>query len=235
MPKPIFLVSLLFISLVALDGQVTFPDLVDRAFGGDQELINGIQFSNHYSQIEGHPYLFDEGFQSGSLCINNRRVEKVMLRYNLYSQKIEILYWTVKGYLNRFMSVPEQIQSFSLEGFEFRRMEFPGELPAYYQVVSSGRSVCYIGWKKDIGSSRSSSSRKHSFNTPRTQYWLGLEQDFTPFHNRKTFMNSFPLHLRKEISKQMKKQKFSFKKASPHETEEMISAALYWYETGKLP
>lgn len=234
MPKATLLVSLLVLTLTVLDGQVAFPDLVVSTFGSDQDLINGIQFSNHYGQIDGHPYFLDGRFRAGSICINNQRYEQIMLRYNLYSQKVEIEYRTIKGNLNQFMSVAEQMQSFSMEGLEFKRMQFPDETPGYYQVISLGKTSCYIGWKKDIGSSRSSSSRKHGFNIQRTFYWLKLEQDVTSFHNRKTLMSSFPLHLRKDISKLLKKQKFSFKKATAHEVEVMIIAALRLYETENL-
>ncbi len=235
MAKTTLLISLLVLTLTSLFGQVAFPDLVVRALGSDQDLINGIQFSNQYRRIEGHPYFFDGRFRAGSVCINNQRYEQIMLRYNLYSQKVEIEYRTVKGHPNQFMSVADQMPSFSLEGLEFRRMQFPDEKPGYYQMISSGKTACYIGWKKDMELSQNNSSRKYEFSPLKIRYWLKLDQQVISFHNRKTFIKTFPLQKQKEISKLLKQRKFSFKHTTAHEAEEMIKATLPLYETENLP
>lgn len=235
MLRPSLLISLLVLTLAALDGQVAFPGLVVRAFGSDQELINGIQLCNQYWQFEGHPYFLDGRFRAGSVCINNQRYEQVMLRYNLYSQKVEIDYRTVKGNQYQFMSVAEHIPSFSLDGLEFRRMQFQDETPGYYQVITVGKASCYICWKKDLELSHNNSSRKYEFNPPKIRYWLKLDQQVVSFHNRKTFIETFPVHIQKEISKLLKQRQFSFKQPTAHEAEAMIKATLRLYEMENLP
>ena len=233
--KATLLISLMVLTLVTLDAQVPFPDLVVSTFGSDQELINGIQFSNHYGRIDGHPYFHDGRFRVGSVFINNKRYEQIVLRYNLYSQKVEIEYWTANGNMNQFMSVAEKMPSFSLEGIEFRRMQFPDETPGYYQVISSGKIVCYIGWKKEIELPQTNSSKKYEFSPPRIKYWLKMDQQITSFHNRRTFMKTFPTNRRKEILKLLKQKKFSFKQPTPYEVEAMIRVVIRLYETENLP
>jgi len=235
MLKPTLLISLLVLTLSALKGQVAFPDLVVRAFGSDQYLVNGILFCNQYWGIEGHPYFLDDRLRLGSVCINNQRYEQVMLRYNLYSQKVEIYYRTVTGNPYWFMSVAEHMPSFSLEGQEFIYMQFPNEPPGYYQVISLGKTSCYIGWKKDMEPSPSNSSSTYKFSPPRIRYWLKYDQQVVSFHNRKTFIETFPVHRQKEISKLLKQCKFSFKQPTIHEVEAMIRAAIPLNETNNLP
>ena len=165
MPKVSLIISIFYAFILAdLDGQATFSDLVARTFGTDQELVNGIQFSNHYGRIDGHPYFLDSRFRSGSVYVNNQLYEPVMLRYNLYSQKVEIEYRTIDGNLNQFMSVPELMPSFTMEGYHFRHMEFPGEIPGYYLELSSGEHAGYIGWRKELKLSHGS-SRDYEFTT----------------------------------------------------------------------
>jgi hypothetical protein len=217
-----------------LDGQATFTELVDRAFGSDQELVNGIQFSNHYGRIDGHPYFLDSRFREGSVWVNNQWYDHIRLRYNLYSQKVEIEYRTINGNLNQYMSVPELMPSFSMEGYHFKRMQFPDEAPIYYLVVSSGRSAGYIGWRKELRISHSS-SRDYEFSPAEIEYWLMLEHLLTPFHNRKTFLAIFPEKMRRNVRKYLKKQKYSFRQPSVQKAVEMIKGALLLYEMEKSP
>jgi hypothetical protein len=235
MLKPTLLISLLVLTLSVLKGQHAFPDLVVRAFGSDQELINGILFCNQYGGIEGNPYFLDGKLHVGSVCINNQNYEQVMLRYNLYSQKVEIYYRTVTGNYYWFMSVAEHMPSFSLAGQEFIYMQFPDETPGYYQVILLGKTSCYIGWKKDMERSLSNSTSTYKFSPPIIRYWLKFDQQLVSFHNRKTFIETFPVHRQKEISKLLKQCKFSFKQPTTHEVESMIRSAIPLYEMDNLP
>lgn len=230
MPRVSLIIGIFFAFMVAtLDGQTTFSELVTRTFGTDQELVNGIQFSNHYGRIDGHPYFLDSKFRAGSVYVNNQVYEPVMLRYNLYSQKVEIEYRTIDGNLNQYMSVPELMPSFSMEGYKFRHMEYPGEAPGYYLVVSSGEHKGYIGWRKELKLSHGS-SRDYEFTTEMINYWLVLEQQPAPFHNRKTFLEIFPAEIRSDLARLLKQRKYSFKHPSVHEAVEMIRAALQVYD-----
>jgi len=233
MPKAPLIICILFaVTVTTLDGQVPFPDLVTRTFGTDQELVNGIQFSNHYGRIDGHPYFLDGRFREGSVWVNNQLYDPVRLRYNLYSQKVEIEYRTINGNLNQYMSVPELMPSFSMEGYNFKRMQFPDEAPLYYLVVSSGEYAGFIGWRKELRISHSS-SRDYEFSQAEIEYWLMLEHLLTPFHNRKTFLAIFPEKMRRSVSKHLKQQKYSFRQPSVQNAVEMIKGALLLYEMEK--
>jgi len=232
LPLIIFLLILPGRNLLA---QASFPELVAKAFGSDQELVNGIQFANHYSMVDGHPYFLDEQFRSGSINVNNQVYEGQRIRYNLFSQMLEVEYRTTEGNLNQFMSVPELIPSFTLENRAFVRMQPSDEQTAYYQVISSGTISCYVGWKKTKKLSRSDSSREYQFSAPISTYWLKLGQQLIPFHNKKSFIAIFPEHMKKDISRMLKQERYSFRQASVFEAEEMIQAAIQIYEREELP
>ena len=228
-------VILLILPVRALLAQPGFPDLVAEAFGNDQELVNGIQFANHYSTVDGHPYFLDEQFRRGSIHMNKVVYEDQRIRYNLFTQKLEVEYLTTAGNLNQYMSVPELIPSFTLDGRTFIRMG-PGEGPlAYYQVITSGSTAFYIGWRKIKKLSRGDSSREYMFSTPLSTYWMKQGEDLSPFHNRKSFIALFPEALQKDISRMLKQGKFSFRQPTVPEAENMIEAALRIYERSKSP
>jgi len=230
MPKLMLLIYLLVLPLKVLTGQAIFAEQVALAFGSDQELVNGIQYSNNFIHFDGHPYFMDGKFRSGTVYTNNQVYDRTMIRYNLYTQKVEIMYWTVDNKLKFFMSVAELMPTFSLEGKEFIRRQFPEDLPAYYQVIRSGERVFYIGWKKKLKLSRSDSSREYQFSAPIISYWLEQDRQLSSFHNRKSFMDTFPESRKKEVSRLLKEQKFSFKHASSAEVEKMLKAALGLYQ-----
>ena len=230
--KNILVLSFLLLTFGSLNGQLTFHERVAGELGSDQELVNGIQFSNHYGRIDGQPYFLDGKFREGSVYVNSQWYKQVMLRYNLYSQKLEIEYHTAEGHLNQFMSVAEKMSSFTLNGHVFKRLEFPDEESAYYQVISSGSNVCYIAWKKKLGSSKTSSNKENEFSLPEMSYHLKLNQELVDFHNRKTFSEAFPEQMRKDITKLVKQQKYSFKHPTIIEVETLFRAALQLYERG---
>ena len=234
MSRPAIFIFLFILPVQSLLAQASFQELVESAFGSDQELVNGIQFANQYSLVEGHPYFMDERFRKGSLHTNNQVYEQQRIRYNLYSQRLEVEYRSTEGLLNQFISVPELIPAFTLENRDFIRLKPGDESPSYYQVISSGNISCFIGWKKVMRLSRSDSSREYQFSPLQRTYWMKLDQDLLPFHNRKTFLGLFPDHIQKDLAKLLNQQRFSFRQASVAQTETMIAAAFQIYKGGEL-
>lgn len=215
--------------------QINFPELVEKAHGSNQELVNGIQFSNHYGRIEGHPYFTDPHFREGSLIIHNQWYEQVQLRYNIYSQKLEMEYLTLEGNLNQLMLTSEKISSFTLAGIEFRRMHFPEDSPGYYQYISSPKTSCYIGWTKELLPSGSSGFYQHEFSSPIRHYWISLDQQMKRFEDRKTYVRAFPPRRQKDFKKLLKKEKYSFKHASAREMVDFVKATLQLYDSEPEP
>lgn len=219
----------------SLLGQPLFPELVARAYGSDQELINGIQFSNQYGGIVGHPYLLDGKFRAGSVCIDDRWIDGVLLRYNLYTQNVEIAYRTTEGNRNQIISVPGLMPAFSMGNFKFQRMDFPEDPPAYYQVVGSGNQICYVGWTREVEPTDNSSSKPYQFSSTERKYWLWVDTEMKSFHNRKSFIGIFPRHQQRLVSKWVKQQNVSFQQSSPEEVEAQIQNIFRLYDHPKLP
>jgi hypothetical protein len=216
--------------------QSSFTERVDRAFGDDQVLVNGIQFSNQFIRVEGNPYWLDDRFRNGSVCINGFCYEALRLRYNIYSGRIEMEYLTPEGHLNLIMTVAEHLSGFTLEGQEFMRLKFGPGPPAFYQVLSSENWTCCVGWSMDILGGGSSTER---FGPPRRTYWMGQgDPDADPdnwirFHDRKSYLQAVPPSRKKEFKSLLKKRRFSFKMATNGEVVSLVEATLRLLETGE--
>jgi len=205
---------------------------VDRAFGSNQELVNGIQFTNQYIRSEGHPYWINGGFKTGSVCINDHWFEQLQLRYNLYTQKLELGYLTPQGYMNQIITVPENISAFVLEGYLFRRLQIGKEAASYYQEVSWGAFTCYIRWSKDLLGNRSSGT---SFSPIKRKYFIQLEDQWISFRNQRTFFRAFPKELKKDLGKLLKQKGYNFQLASTGEMVEMLRASFRLLERRGRP
>jgi len=218
----IFLLALTSLVPRSLCGQGGFVQQVDRAIGSNQELVNGIQFTNQYIRSEGQPYWINGGFKTGSVCINDHWFEQVQLRYNLFSQKLELGYLTPEGFMNQIITVPENISAFVLEGFLFRRSQIGKEPASYYQVVSWRASTCYVRWSKDLEGTRSSGT---NFSHIKRKYWMQQEDQWISFKNQRTFFRVFPKELKSDLKKLLIQQDFNFQSASAGEMVELLMAS----------
>jgi hypothetical protein len=218
-----------------LFAQSSFTERVDRAFGNDQFLINGIQFSNQYILVEGNPYWLDDRFRTGSLCINGLWYDHLQLRYNIYSGRLEMQYVTSEGNLNQIMTVAEHVTGFALEGQDFRRLELGTEKAAFYQIVTSGAWVCYVRRSMDLLGGGSYELR---FSLPeRTYNMVRRDQETDPdswirFHDRRTYLRALPRSRRKEFKKLLKERQFFFMQSTNREVVGMVEATLRMLEAG---
>ena len=225
----LFLIVLIFLIPGSLCGQGSFAEQVDRAIGSNQELVNGIQFTNQYILSEGHPYWIDGGLKTGSVCINDQWYEQVRLRYNLFSQKLELGYLTPEGHMNLIITVPENISAFFLGGYAFRRVQIGEEASAYYQVVSAGATTCYIRWSRELLGVSSSGT---SFGPIEREYWIHQGERWIYFKNYKSYVRAFPKEKRRASKKLLKQQNFYFWRASTREMVEMLLASIRLLEEG---
>lgn len=228
----ISLFALVFLVPRSLCGQGGFVKQLDRALGSNQELVNGIQFTNQYIRSEGQPYWINGGFKTGSICINDHWFEQVQLRYNLFSQKLELGYLTPEGFMNQIITVPENISTFVLEGYIFERLLIGNEAASYYQVVSWGTITCYINWSKDLKGSRSTGT---SFSNIKRKYWILQEDQWISFKNQSTFFRAFPKELKSDLKKLLTQHNYSFQDASTGEMVALLMASFRLLEERGRP
>jgi len=227
-----FVVALTLFNPESLSAQGGFADQVDRAFGSNQELVNGIQFSNQYIRSEGQPYWIDGGFRTGSVCINGQWFDQLQLRYNLYSQKLELGYLTTDGFMNQIITVPENISAFFLEEYIFRRLQIGKAAASYYQEFSTGGFKFYIRWNKELLGTESTGSR---FDLINRDYWMQDGEDWMHFKGKQSYLAAFPQEQKKAFKKLLKDLDYSFQHATTEEMLAMLKASIRLLEEGGAP
>jgi len=216
----------LFFLFATLAGQGTFPDLVENAYGLDQDLVNGIQYSNRYIRSEGQPYFLEDSCKNGSVSINGKIYQNVQLKYDLLSQDVEIKHAKISGRNYRYITISDRMEAFSLGEYEFRKLKIQEEPERYYQVISNRHFNCFVHWKKKLIPLDNSVIYIDHFTNPRVYYWLELDGETIAFNNRRAFARLFPGNIQREILKLFRQKHISFRNVGPDkilQTMEMVA------------
>ena len=69
---------------VSADSQSEYYELVDRAYGQDQELVNGLQYYDYHPRSLGNPYLLEDFVHQGNVSIRGVIYNNVWLKFDIY-------------------------------------------------------------------------------------------------------------------------------------------------------
>lgn len=232
-PKALFIVTLVFLlTLVPVMGQQSsaepssrYPLLVDRAFGQDQELVNGLQYYNHHPRSLGNPYLLEGFVHQGSVSLRGVVYSNIWLRYDIFAQQVEVEYRTLNGADNQVVLVGDRLDYFRISEHYFRNLSFGGEAKRFYQVIGSGRMICYIGWNKKLIPRVSDSRFTEEYTPPKRKYLLELDGEISEFKSKSDFVKLFPAERKKEIKKLVRQNHMQFRIASPAQLNLFLLAA----------
>ena len=197
-----------------LEGSVSYAQAVDRAYGLDQELINGTQYYNRYLMARGNPYFMDGSFQKGMVSVNGSVYPDVNLQYDIYSQHLELRYESFSGANNHLVMVTGHLDSFRIGTLRFERLELEGEM-RICQVIRTEPFTCYIHWTKQLFPASNIPAYSSQFTDSHCSYLLEMEGTRHRFRNRRTFVSLFPQVPGKEIRKLLRKHGVSFRRNTP--------------------
>jgi len=206
------------------DARKTFPELVERAYGLDQDLINGLQYYNRYMSYQEHPYFMEERFTSGSVSVRGRIYEDVRLRYDLYSQHVEIEYENLFGGSSWLITITDNVDAFNYGRLEFLKLNLGQGMARFYQVIRTELFTCYVYREKELISLSNNMERiKRSnagfytkkFTLTKRTYLIEMDGSIHGYTNRRSFAALFREDQQKEIKRFLRRKHFSFRKATP--------------------
>lgn len=207
------------------DSPSRYPALVDRAYGQDQELVNGMQYYDHHPRSLGNPYLLEGFVHQGSVRIRGVIYNNIWLKYDIFAQQVEVEYRTLNGADNQVVLVGDRVDEFRIGEHFFRNLSFNGEQESFYQVIGSGRMICYISWHKKLIPRVSDSRFTEEYTPPKRKYLLELDGKISEFQSKKDFVKLFPADRKKEIKKLVRQNHMQFRIASPAQLNLFLIAA----------
>lgn len=224
------LVSFLFLvpvggQQVSADSPSRYPELVDRAYGQDQELVNGMQYYNKHPRSLGNPYLLEGFVHQGSVSIRGVIYNNIWLKYDIFAQQVEVEYRTLNGADNQVILVGGRLDEFRIGEHYFKNLSFNDEQESFYQVIGSGPMICYISWHKNLIPRVSDSRFTEEYTPPKRKYLLELDGEINEFQSKKDFVKLFPADRKKEMKKLVRQNHMQFRIASPAQLNLFIIAA----------
>jgi len=211
-----------------------YIELVNRAFGQDQELVNGRQFYNRHPSSMGHPYLLQGWAHEGSVTLRGKAYNHIWLKYNIESQQVEVDYKTMNGGDNQVVLVNDRVDEFYIENYYFRRMKLEPEISQvqFYQVLGGGPMVWYIRWEKKLIPVSGDSRFIEEYTQPKRHYLVELEGKVYPFHSEKSFVKLFPKEVQKSVKRLIRSNHLQIRTDPVEKLELFIQAATELMEEG---
>ena len=122
------------------------------------DLLNGRLYQEVKTNIEGHPYLFDNKFYKSSIVYKGKEYANRLIKYNIHNQEV-IFYQAVDSTLPRFIKLNQNyLNEFRIKFYsseltftnKFSQVEgLPKEIK-YYELVHNSKIKYLIGNYKSI-------------------------------------------------------------------------------------
>jgi len=210
---------------------VQYGDLVQWAYGQDQELVNGMQYYNKHPSSLGHPYLLEGWVHQGSVSIRGKVYSDIWLKYNIHAQQVEVEYQNMNGADNQVILVGDRLDEFTIAERYFRKLNLAeDEEEQFYQVIGSGQLILYIQWEKNLVPLVGDPRFIEEFTSPKRKYFLELDGSVQAFNNKKSFVALFPKVIQKDMKRLIKENRLLIKTASSVELELFMMAAVSMLE-----
>jgi len=212
--------------------QSAYTSLVKKAYGLDQDLINGVRYFNRYLGCQGDPYFGSIGFEDGELTIKDRVYQDLRIRYDLFSQSVEVEYNYSFGRGNRLVTVSDHVEAFRIQEYSFEKLNIEEPSGKFYQVIRTDLFSCYIHWEKKLISLHNDRNFTKEFSKPKSTCLLEVDGEIKAIKSRTDFEALFPDHQRKKIKRLLKKNLVTIHRASPREMVLNMNAVAKLLKTG---
>jgi len=231
--------AILFLSIVQLplnaqqenESPPGYGELVQWAYGQDQELVNGLQYYNGHPRSLGHPYLLEGWVHQGSVSIRGKLYSEIWIKYDIHAQQVEVEYQTMGGADNQVILVSDRVDGFTIGPYSFKRLKLEVEQDdelddeQFYQILGKERLIWYIRWEKNLVPLVGDPRFIEEFTSPKRNYLLELDGSIHPFSNKLSFVKLFPESIQKDIKRLIKSNQLQIRSASSEQLELFIMAA----------
>jgi hypothetical protein len=186
-------------------------------------LLNGIYYENPYFNAEGHPFLNDGGFHTGSIVYRNRRYEGIRMKYDIFHQQIVINPRPEEPLLMILLS-NEFISEFWLEGLHFRKDPDGGPGGSYLQVVWEEEQVrCYSSWYKlRYKSYRDGNLVSYRFTDHKQKRYLQVNGKISGYTGNRSFTGQFPDAVKDQVKEFLRSKSIRVNVADAETMKEVI-------------
>jgi hypothetical protein len=193
-------------------------NFVQREYGPDQVLINGLYPEDYILDATGHPFFLDTIYYPGYVILHNQKYDHVFLHYNIFDQNIIVSQPDYERGPIQIIPPNKFISEFKINDKIFRKFCFDGLNEDYFQVVYDGKIKCLYSFvKKRYISYNYSKYSTFTYTKEIRKSYLLIDQKLYEYKKAGSFLLYFPEKVKPEIRAYIKKEKLRLSKASDTE------------------
>ena len=185
----------------------------ERKYGHDADLVNGEKYFYPYRQSLGDPFFFPEA-RKAAITVHEKQFRDQLLRYDIFNQKLILDFKDLYGASSSLVLRNEWVESFAFEHQRFVKLEGPGGIPGFYQMVWDGPISCVYRWSKKYQLNLTSGEQNYYFTDPVKESFLVVDGRFHFYRNNRAFVKIFDPEIQKTIKQFMRQSKVKVNRGS---------------------
>jgi hypothetical protein len=196
----------------------------DSLLGADDELINGKIYIQKYILAQGYPFFRTSEWQNGSVTVNGKKHDSLMLKYNIYTDELVLSAEKMQGGTSVISLNNEFVESFELENKYFiNAMNFDarGIQTDFVELLYDGSFVFFVSYTKFFNNDYNNKTPYGSYGKTNTSYFLLQHEKLSEISSKKALLNYFKTS-KKQIKKYMKRHKIKYAKASDVQLHDLL-------------
>jgi hypothetical protein len=166
---------------------------LDRIFGLDQDLCSGISYVGQATgSVAGHPYWIDSEWKTGSVIINNKLFENLLLKYDIAGNSLVLNTINLNGQAIHLCLNKYSISEFTMENRKFIR--YPGDNISdnnYFCEVCFDGQIKYLLIKDKVLAVATGSSTDFKYKEYFSSYLI-IDDQLIKFKSKRTLYKLFP-------------------------------------------
>jgi hypothetical protein len=186
-------------------------------------LYNGVAFDEYQPLDDEYPYLHED-WVSGTLRYDEQDFDSVYLRYDLYTDNLQIENYNFGATIQL---IRDRVEHFTLGNRAFILADDASLSKGFYEVLYDGPTRTLAKRKKDLQEWITSSEITHDF-TQKNKYYIFKDQAYHQVSTKKSVLSLFG-DRKQEVNKKFRDRKIKFRKNK----EKAIVTMVELYDTVK--
>ncbi|OFX44707.1 MAG: hypothetical protein A2W95_14300 [Bacteroidetes bacterium GWA2_40_14] len=196
---------------------------LDKKYGFDTELINGMKYYPLHSKSVGNPFLKGTNPEIGEICINKRNFKEVKLLYEINLQKIILVYTNHTGGENKIILNSEWIDTFRIESKIFIKTPFKNQKIPFVEIGFEGPISFYRGYSKEEKFKSDGNNSGYVYTNTLAINYLVNKNSLNTFKTKRQLINCFPDNYQHDIKSFIIKNKINIRKATTAELQSVFN------------
>jgi hypothetical protein len=188
----------------------------DQKYGLDPNLMNGLKYNYPYANINGNPFLLEEG-TIGNIQINGKKFLGEKIRFDILNNQVILDYQDNSSNQQSIVLRNEWVEQFEFGDRIFKKVTLEGNNEHIVQLIYEGNVSCYYDWTKEHKLASGAGSHYYYFAEARKSGILIRDGEEMHFRMRRSFLKHFQKEEKQKIKKYLKTEKIRFNKANYRE------------------